>query len=833
MAKRWKILCLLLALVMTLGVFAACKKQPDPEPDTPDAPPVEDPTPQTPVDTIDLSEYAIVRPSRSQLNSGKKLSTLLTSAVSSFKREVDALTGSDATLTDDAAEPNSETKEILIGYTNRPESAQAMEQLPGEHSFAIRKIGNKLTIVGHTEELVTFGLKYLLENYVPNSKGEGKFTLDVDFSYTQEFEYHEIVADSMPKYELIYSMTANNSVKGSTESLWRQVNRVTKQDAVMDFDHVHPLYGVEGLVSREAIVVGPTNFPRTQELKAVTDYFSWVIETDHRRQIYIFGADNASVKQACAQMSLMFDAAKVEVEDEEGTVTNLVRITKTEPIQGNGAEWTLGIPKYQGGTLDSVEEFSKGYYRMYYTGATRTAFDLYQQKVLDAGYTLYGTNELEGNAYHTYTNDKVMLHAYYLAAQNTVSVAVTPIENFVEYPTAPQVLENITTPTLGIASMDYLKITGTDGAGFVFRLADGSYVIIDGGHRRTYKTTEVEVPVLDEEGNPVLDEEGNPTTTIEKQYTVDYPGLSEKLYNYLKENNAREDGKIIVRAWILTNAKSDHYGAFYDFATDYADDPNVTVQNLVAQFDYEKQIKADSTGVATGNGEDVERINNARIALRAQHIVPLAGQKMYFGSLEMNFLYTAEVYCHADPENVGDHSLVIKANFEGSSFLFTSDIGSDSLKILTNNYSEKTLKSDFVQAPNHGNVGSRKFWNAASPKYLFISTTAKEAKIATTDATAFIDYLMTLVDENNEYLVEAIFDGQDRYSFVTAKFPFEYKTSDGGYDEGAYDTEKDTVGWGDIEDTEVVIPNENHRPGDYENDKDSTTWEDLITPDAA
>ena len=428
MAKRWKILCLLLALVMTLGVLAACQQQPVEEPDVPDEkPPVDDPvTPQTPVDTIDLSEYTIIRPAN---NPKKQFSTIFKSAMSSFKTEVDALTGSDATLSDDATIPaDSATKEILIGMTNRPESETAKAELTGEHSFNIRKIGNKLTIVGHTEELVTLGLQYLLENYVSKSQGEGKFDLDLEFNYTQEFGYHEIIAGSKPQYELIYSMTANNSVKGSTETVWKYMNRLTSQDAVIDFDHIHPLYGVDYLLSRKAIVIGPTNFPRTQELKATTEYFSWVIETNQKSQILLYGADNVSVEAACKQMTLIIDSAKLEVEDEEGNVTNLVRITKAGPIKGEGAEWTRGIPKYDGGTLDSVEEFSEGYYRMYYTGATRTAFDLYQEKVKAAGYTLYDSNTLEGNVYNTYKNDSLMLHVYYLAAQNTTSVAVTPLK---------------------------------------------------------------------------------------------------------------------------------------------------------------------------------------------------------------------------------------------------------------------------------------------------------------------------------------------------------------------------------------------------------------------
>jgi hypothetical protein len=76
MAKRWKILSLLLALVMVLGTLAGCKKSEEP----PAEEPIDD-TPQPLVDTIDLSEYSIVRPHAGAKN---KASTLLNEAFTSL-----------------------------------------------------------------------------------------------------------------------------------------------------------------------------------------------------------------------------------------------------------------------------------------------------------------------------------------------------------------------------------------------------------------------------------------------------------------------------------------------------------------------------------------------------------------------------------------------------------------------------------------------------------------------------------------------------------------------------------------------------------------------------
>ncbi len=830
MAKRWKILSLLLALVMTLGVLAGCRKEEEP----PSNDPI-DTTPQPLVDTIDLSEYAIVRPYD---GAEDKVSTLLMDSITSFKTALDTLTGSDVEMLVDTEVPqDAAAKEILIGLTDRPESQTAMNELPeGKHAFNIRKIGNKLTIVGHTQELVTKGLNYLAQTYASKSEGDGTFDIDVNLNYTKAYKYHEIIKESMPQYEVIYGMTANNSVKSTAENLWNFVNRMTEQKAVLGTDYYRPSNGIEELFSRSCIVVGTTNHPRTQELMATADYFSWAVETDHD-QIYLFGTDNDSVKAVCQYMQTLIGGCKLE-----GDATT-IRICKGEPIVGSGNEWGNQIPKFNGGTMDSVEEFQEYYYRLYYTGVTRASYNEYQAKVLGAGYTLYGSNTLEGNVYKTYKNDSMMIHTYYLANENAVSVAMTPLQYFTDYPTKPVSDGTVTETKMGVVSMDYAKISNTDGSGFIFTMADGSYVIIDGGHGRKTTSVATDIPVFDKDGNPTYDENGK--IIYQKKTEVTYEGTSKKIYDYLKENNKRPNGEILIRAWIITNAKTDHYGAFANFAEDYAS--KVTLQYFVAQFDYEKQIKTGTadggSGVNAGNGADVKRIMDAKKLFKdSKHIVPLAGQRMYFGTMEVTFLYAAEVFCHANPDNVGDHSLVFRAVFgdsedasENNSFLFVSDIGLDVLKILTKNYTSATLKSDFVQAPNHGDTGQIGFWMATMPKYLLLGTTREGADLATTNNKAFIQYVLTLVDEFGDPVVKKVFSGENRFGVENTDVPFIFDIlmSNPLYDYGDHEEDRDEIDWGDMSQGEVEMPDPDHRPGDYDEDRDSTSWEDMVSPATA
>ena len=821
MAKHWKILCLLLALVMVLSILAGCKKKEEEEEEEPAT-----------TETIDLAEYTVVRPEN---KSDGAMSTFLSEELKSFLASVQELTGAETKAVGDENSPgDSEAKEILIGQTSRAESATAIAELPGEHAFAVRKIGNKLVIVGHTQELVAKGMNYLLETYVSKSEKDGTFEIDLELNYSKELFYHEIVTDSIPQYELLTSITANGSITDAAELVFLQINRNTEQEPLKGVDNANSYGGKEAMENLPAIVVGPTEFDRTKELMAEADYFSWAFETNHK-QIYLFGADNKAIKAVCDYMVLLIDAAIIKTDD---GVT--VRISKDDPIVGSGAEWSNQIPRYAAGKdeedrhlLDSVEEFQENYFRLYYTKTDIDTYNEYNAKVVDAGYSLYSENELGDNVYKTYKSETLMLHTYFLknnmkAAESTVSVIVTPLENFVDYPLSAESDKKVTAPSMGLACMEYTKMTSTGGAGFVYTLADGSYVIIDGGFGAMYK--DVEVPKVDENGDPVLDADGKQIK--EKKKEMYYEGHSGQLYDYLADNNKREDGEILIRAWIITNANSDQYGCFADFATNFADE--VTLEYFVAQFDYDKQIKGTTTGVANGNGAHVDKIMAAmREFDGVEHIVPLVGQKMYFGEFGLDFLYTAEMLCHLNPENVGDHSLVFKAYFAGHTFLHTSDIGLDALDKITAHYRSNVLKSDFVQAPEHGQIGSRQFWNYASPTYLIINNTKQKADIAVGSNGAYIAYAMGMKDDDGNAVIKAVFDGQSKFIFETAKFPFTYIPGDPTFGNGNYDTDQDTGSWGDLTENEIVGPSEDHQPGDYDENKDSTSWEDMVSPTAA
>ena len=337
------------------------------------------------------------------------------------------------------------------------------------------------------------------------------------------------------------------------------------------------------------------------------------------------------------------------------------------------------VPKISDATPDSIKEFTPGQHRIMYSGMTLKDYNAYVANLENLGFTLYDENAINGNVYKTYTSGYMALHVYYLAKNHTITILATEKDNWTAYPTAPKRDSHVTLPSLTMMDMNYLAQTNQNfGMGFVYTLEDGSYVIIDGG--------------LGTEAEP--------------------------LYNALKANNKRADGEIVIRAWIITHPDGDHYGCFNEFTKNHVND--VTLEYFVAQFD---MIHCTGNSYSTVYNTIY---NNATKYVGCKKITPMAGQIMYFGTLKIEFLYTAEMYqgyAEADltVTQTNDSSLVFKAYQDDTNVLFTGDVVGLGIDALVAYYGS-ALKCQYFQTPHHGLNGTKALFDAVDPEYLFINT---------------------------------------------------------------------------------------------------------------
>lgn len=344
---------------------------------------------------------------------------------------------------------------------------------------------------------------------------------------------------------------------------------------------------------------------------------------------------------------------------------------------------TLNVPRPTGATLVNCGDGSYMYYVANATADTHTA---YAASLVTAGFTQTATNDLEGNIYTTYTKgNQIVTVAYtpntselrvimdmatssslpsneqYTAPAAPVATTLTQIGQLYDDPATEDIDESTATETK--SGDDYIT-NFTAGMGYVIRLEDGSFIVIDGG----YKTE----------------------------------AHADNLYNVLKKQANGDD--IVIAAWIFTHAHSDHVGTFEAFTSKYAS--SVTVKRFIYNFPAEEAtIFADTTG-----HPNYTAIKNAMNKYDgAVTTIAHAGQVFNIANAKVNILFTYEMM---QPNKELDYyngcSVVFNIEVEGKTILFLADAGGDSitkdreLTYIKKIYTTQTLKADIVQAGHHG-----------------------------------------------------------------------------------------------------------------------------------
>ena len=356
--------------------------------------------------------------------------------------------------------------------------------------------------------------------------------------------------------------------------------------------------------------------------------------------------------------------------------------TQRETIEGF-VTVTLNVPRPTGATLVNCGD---GTYMYYVASAKADTHTAYAASLVTAGFTQTATNDLEGNIYTTYTKgNQIVTVAYtpktselrvimdmatnsslpsneqYTAPAAPVATTLTQIGQLYDDPATEDIDESTATETK--SGDDYIT-NFTAGMGYVIRLEDGSFIVIDGG----YKTE----------------------------------AHADNLYNVLKKQANGDD--IVIAAWIFTHAHSDHVGTFEAFTSKYAS--SVTVKRFIYNFPAkEATVFADDD-----TPPNYTAIKNAMNKYDgAVTTIAHAGQVFNIANAKVNILFTYEMM---QPNKELDYyngcSVVFNVEVEGKTILFLADAGGDSitkdreLTYIKKIYTAQTLKADIVQAAHHG-----------------------------------------------------------------------------------------------------------------------------------
>lgn len=353
-------------------------------------------------------------------------------------------------------------------------------------------------------------------------------------------------------------------------------------------------------------------------------------------------------------------------------------------LRGKVKRFVSDLPVYEGGRLAGVSGAESDSYTVSIDETDENEYKSYLSKLEAEGYVKYTDNNISGNLFATYTNAGSNVFCEYIPCYSKAKITVSHKE---ELPVlaSDNVYEDKGVEPF-IAMLEMVNVCDTCGFSFVWRLSDGSFIILDGG-----------LPEYDER---------------------DGSTQHDQLYAFLKKHTVG-GGEPRVAAWFFSHAHNDHIGCFMSFAAKYS--PLVKIEQVVYSFPADEAVTPAQAAyqhkfrrIVRNCGDDVKIIHHH------------TGQKFFIRDAEIEILYTLDdfypkVLMHVKPvdcpkpylkhhtypkENsfFNDTSSIFTIKIAGQKMMMLGDATFLSADICVDMYGHD-LKSDILQLGHHGSHG--------------------------------------------------------------------------------------------------------------------------------
>lgn len=364
------------------------------------------------------------------------------------------------------------------------------------------------------------------------------------------------------------------------------------------------------------------------------------------------------------------------------------------------------IPTYKGFTKASFNPAGDSYEQISLTNTTMEGFDQYRRTLEDNGFSLYTENSIGVNVFATYLKDDLMVHIYH--APNISETRIVACKEPVLPSTDDVSYTKVCEPTFTLLSCYIGNTTNNNGLGCIIGLEDGSFIIVDGGFN----------------------------------LSSDARSLYEKLQELAPDKN-----NILIRAWFITHAHSDHYGNMLAFSKLYSKNKGVKVESFIYNFcNTAEQNQFSASG-------SFSKVTDAVSTYWKDSTVykPLTGQVFRFPGCDMEIFYSMSDFLpniigtevsDADKSNVDANIQSVVASFKmcGQSILVTGDTSKVCVDDMCKRYGEE-LKSDIMTVPHHGyNKNSYRARNGTKEFYKLVDPTTVMWPASQKGYDAKIDY---------------------------------------------------------------------------------------------
>ena len=379
----------------------------------------------------------------------------------------------------------------------------------------------------------------------------------------------------------------------------------------------------------------------------------------------------------------LFSGGNKPVDPQPEPTTEVIVVTTeptTEPAVTTVGQY--GLPALPGAADPGVYQSSGSTEIVRYENATAADFSAYRQLLCGRGFAVYDERSIENNRFATLTNSALTVTLSWFA--NTGSLRIIAEERGGLCPLTDSAEGDYDTLLTGMKGE---TIVAGEGMGFIIRLKDGSFCIIDGGM-----------------GDP---------------YHVD----SNKLMGILNAQKPEGTDKPVIAAWIFTHLHGDHIGVFNCFSLDHHDD--VVIERLMFNFPKEEEIPNSDSPYMLDNS--IYRYTQFKQNLADFYAdVPVvklhSGNRFALRNAQFDVLYA---YDDLYPQTILDggmneNSLLLKMTLEGQTVLWTGDFAFLASDLVVREYTAETLHCDFLQMAHHGWNGTVPLYSAVDPTFALL-----------------------------------------------------------------------------------------------------------------
>ena len=491
------------------------------------------------------------------------------------------------------------------------------------------------------------------------------------------------------RYSVMASGTEFSVVADGTATLSRRLGvTVTRED---DFNRD---------ADAAEILIGDTSYPETATAKNALSYSEGAIRVVGNKLVIVAtSADELKTTfSRFVELLTSFKQTNGDYIVPEGSVTvvNSIETLKELPV----------LPGREPTIIDGGDNC----YQLHFANSTEADYKQYVNVFKQHDYRLTAKNDLEGNLFSTLVNSEKIVNLIWTPNTKDLRVLVDP-RSYASLPNSAD--DNIydqslsVTPTITQVGL-YLggSVTGSGmnsgvtcegkqyatgynaGMSYVIRLADGSFIIVDGG----YETNEHRL----------------------------------NLYNVLKKQ-APDPDHIVIAAWIFTHAHNDHVGVVPLFLSAYL--KTVAVEKFIFNF---PNSSRDITGAIA-----VRNILKNVVFQNSKIIKAHAGQVDYIRNAKVTMLYTLENMEKWDLSYYNDCSLVFSVEIGGQTLLFTGDcpdtLNSHEGTYIRKIYGTGTLKADILQLNHHGTNDNNVVRMWEQPTWAFVPSASWQVAIPQSD----------------------------------------------------------------------------------------------------